>query len=160
MKFERLGLMMIGASLLVIATTIFLLLDYQRDFQLSQIRAQGISLARVLQMDLSQHGETNTGEMTSQFTYDMNTLVVALRNLFTRATVEPLKMAACLIGAGIICWRLLLVSLILAPVEAINCASVASPPGLSLITAVKRHMRPSATNPGSRFGMSWEPIIT
>jgi two-component system sensor histidine kinase VicK len=48
MKFERLGLMMIGASLLVIATIIFLFLNHQRDSQVSQIRAQGISLARVL----------------------------------------------------------------------------------------------------------------
>lgn len=48
MKFERLGLMMIGASLLVIATIIFLFLDYQRESHLAQVRAQGISLARVL----------------------------------------------------------------------------------------------------------------
>src|SRR6185295_8815215 len=31
---------------------------------------------------------------------------------------EPLKMAACLIGAGLICWRLLLFSLIVAPLAA------------------------------------------
>ena len=71
--------------------------------------------ARVLDMDLSQLGASSTGDLTSRFTYDVDTLAVSLRTLFCRATVEPLKMLACLIGAGIVCWRLLLFSLIMAP---------------------------------------------
>jgi len=81
---------------------------------------------RALEMDLSQLGETGAGEITSQFTFDMNTLVVALRNLFGRATVEPLKMVACLVGAGLICWRLLILCLILAPPAAFLIRQLAS----------------------------------
>ena len=45
---ERLGLVMIVASLLVMGVVLFLLFDYQLETRLSQTRSQGIGLARVL----------------------------------------------------------------------------------------------------------------
>ncbi|MCA9267722.1 MAG: hypothetical protein KDA41_04600, partial [Planctomycetales bacterium] len=68
-----------------------------------------------LRLDVGSLGQNNSGEMTSRFTYDLTTLGNSLRSLMGKAVLEPLKMLACLIGAGIVCWRLLLFSLLLAP---------------------------------------------
>ena len=54
-RTERPGLTVVCASLAVIALIIALLLDYQRDAKMTQIRAQGISITRVLSgMSLAQ----------------------------------------------------------------------------------------------------------
>ncbi len=45
---ERLGLVMIIASLMVMGVVLFLLFDYQLETRLSQTRSQGVGLARVL----------------------------------------------------------------------------------------------------------------
>lgn len=71
---------------------------------------------RTLRMDLSAFDEQGTADLMSRFTYDMQCVTDGLVALFGKMIREPLKMAACLIGAGLICWRLLLLSVILAPV--------------------------------------------
>lgn len=48
MKSERIGLMMVVASLVAIALVIGLFLIYQRDMRLGQVRVQGVSLVRLL----------------------------------------------------------------------------------------------------------------
>ncbi|MCE9556585.1 MAG: ABC transporter ATP-binding protein/permease [Planctomycetes bacterium] len=70
---------------------------------------------RTLRMDMGTFNERGTHELMSRFTYDMDQLGNGLGILFGKALREPLKMAACLIGAGFICWRLLLLSLVVAP---------------------------------------------
>ncbi|MEZ6117449.1 MAG: ABC transporter ATP-binding protein [Pirellulaceae bacterium] len=60
--------------------------------------------------------DKKTSGFVSEFNTDINCLTTGLRNLFGSAVREPLKMIACLIGASIISWRLLLFSLILSPV--------------------------------------------
>jgi len=70
---------------------------------------------RTLRMDLSAFNERGTHELMSRFTYDMDQLGNGLGILFGKALREPLKMTACLVGAGFICWRLLILSLLVAP---------------------------------------------
>ncbi|HPM83513.1 MAG TPA: ABC transporter ATP-binding protein, partial [Candidatus Anammoximicrobium sp.] len=53
--------------------------------------------------------------MMSRFNVDLGYLSTGLSTLFGRAILEPLKGLACLIGAAFVCWRLLLFSLLLAP---------------------------------------------
>ncbi len=72
-----------------------------------------------LRMDLSSFNVDGSADLMSRFTYDMENLSAGLRNLFGKATREPLKMLACFIGAGWICWRLLVLSLIVAPLAAL-----------------------------------------
>ncbi len=69
----------------------------------------------MLQMDLGEFGEQRTGTMMSRFHVDLGCLAHGLNLLFGRAVLEPLKALACLIGAAFVCWRLLLFSLLLAP---------------------------------------------
>ena len=52
----------------------------------------------------------------SRFTYDMESLSQGLKLLCSSAMLEPFKMVACLAGAAFVSWRLLLFSLIVAPV--------------------------------------------
>ncbi len=78
-----------------------------------------------LRMDLAQFSEDGSSDLMSRFTYDMESLSNGLENLFGKAVREPLKMIVCLIGAGIICWRLLVFSLIIAPLCAVLVSKLA-----------------------------------
>jgi ATP-binding cassette, subfamily B, bacterial MsbA len=73
---------------------------------------------RTLKMDLASFRNEGTSDLMSRFTFDMETLTTGLNILFGKLIREPIKAAACLIGAGLICWRLLLLSLVIAPIAA------------------------------------------
>lgn len=70
---------------------------------------------QALQVDLQQFHGGDSGQLMSRLTFDLEQVTVGLRMLFGRTLREPLKMVACLLGAAFICWRLLLLSLLLAP---------------------------------------------
>lgn len=70
---------------------------------------------QALRLDLTAFGEERTSGMLSRFNTDIRYTTGGMRNLFGSAVREPLKMIACLIGASIISWRLLVFSLFLAP---------------------------------------------
>jgi len=69
----------------------------------------------LLRMDLGEFGEQRTGTIMSRFNVDLGYLSSGLNCLLGRAILEPLKGLACLLGAAFVCWRLLLFSLLLAP---------------------------------------------
>ncbi len=71
---------------------------------------------RTLRMDLASFNNQGTSDLMSRFTYDMEAVNEGVTILFGKLVREPLKGIACLIGAGYICWRLLLLSLIVAPI--------------------------------------------
>ena len=52
----------------------------------------------------------------SRFTNDMSQVAGGLDSLFGKLVREPLKMFACLVGAALISWRLLLLTLFVVPV--------------------------------------------
>ncbi len=70
---------------------------------------------RTLHLDLSSFGEHARGDLMNRFTSDMNALAAGIETLFGRAVREPLKMVACLVGAALVSWRLLLLSLVVVP---------------------------------------------
>ncbi len=70
---------------------------------------------RTLKLELSTLSDDRSSNMLARFTNDMNHIQHGLFMLLGRVMLEPLKMVACLIGAAFICWRLLLVSLLVAP---------------------------------------------
>lgn len=71
-----------------------------------------------LRMDLASFHNEGTSDLMSRFTYDMESLSNGLNSLFGRLVREPLKAIVCLTGAAFVCWRLLIFSLIIAPVAA------------------------------------------
>ncbi len=72
--------------------------------------------AKMLQLDMRTFSREGCGELMSRFTYDLEMITRGYQALLGKAIREPLKMLACLIGAALICWRLLVFSLVLAPV--------------------------------------------
>jgi len=74
---------------------------------------------RTLRMDLAAFNDSGTADLMSRFTHDVQHLSAGLALLFGKIIREPLKMTACLIGAAWICGRLLLLSLLVAPVAAL-----------------------------------------
>ena len=71
---------------------------------------------QTLRIDLQRFHGGDSGQLMSRLTYDLEQITIGLRMLFGRTLREPLKMIACLVGAAFICWRLLVLSLLLAPV--------------------------------------------
>ena len=70
---------------------------------------------RTLRMDVTTFSREGISDLMSRFTHDMNNVAVGLNTVFGKLVREPLKMVACLIGAAVICWRLLILSLVIAP---------------------------------------------
>ena len=93
-----------------------------------------------LRMDLSEFGEQRTGTIMSRFNVDLGYLSRGLSCLLGRAVLEPLKGLACLIGAAFVCWRLLVFSLLLAPLAAFLIRTLAG----SIKRANRRAMEENA----------------
>ncbi|HEX5102503.1 MAG TPA: ABC transporter ATP-binding protein [Pirellulaceae bacterium] len=84
---------------------------------------------RVLRCDMRLFSQRSTGQLWPRFIEDIPHVAHGITTVFGRAIGEPLKIFACLVGAGLISWRLLLVSLVLAP------------PAMLLIGALSRSLR-------------------
>jgi len=73
---------------------------------------------RTLRMDLARFSSEGTSDLMNRFTSDMESLAGGLNELLGKLVREPLKMLSCLIGAAFISWRLLVISLLVAPLAA------------------------------------------
>ncbi len=73
---------------------------------------------RTLRLDLASFNESGTSDLLSRFTNDAENVAGGIQTLFGRAVREPLKMIGCLAVAAYICWQLLLLSMIVAPLAA------------------------------------------
>jgi ATP-binding cassette subfamily B protein/subfamily B ATP-binding cassette protein MsbA len=115
-------LVMLGALLLgTIVKEFFLIANAILVARISELATFDLRqefYSRMLQMDLATLGKNTQGDLTNRFTGDIGSVSQGLQTLFGRAVREPLKMIACLIGAGMVCWRLLVVSLLIAPLAA------------------------------------------
>ncbi|WP_164102141.1 ABC transporter ATP-binding protein [Candidatus Laterigemmans baculatus] len=79
---------------------------------------------RALRQDLEHFGETGSSQLTSRLTGDINDLAMGVSVMLGRMVREPLKMIVCLIGAGVVCWRLLLVTFIISPIVGLAIGSL------------------------------------
>jgi len=95
---------------------------------------------KVLAMDQAVIDRKGTGALMTQFSHSINFVTGGLRVFYGKSVREPLKMAACLIGAALVSWRLLLLSITVAPV------------GAFLVYYLAKRMRDSAR--GEIGGMS------
>ena len=74
---------------------------------------------RTLRLDLGTFNQEGSSDLMSRFTHDATNIGNGVETFFGKLVREPLKMIACLIGAAFVCWRLLLLSLIVAPLAAL-----------------------------------------
>ena len=80
---------------------------------------------RTLRLDLVSFNESATSDLLSRFTHDVDNVGAGIQTLFGRAVREPLKMISCVAVAAYICWQLLLLSLIVAPLAGFLVALLA-----------------------------------
>jgi subfamily B ATP-binding cassette protein MsbA len=106
----------------LIAATIVKLIALMMNLMLVQDISQRIGTEirelfyrRALRQDLEHFGDVGSSGLTSRLTGDVNDLTMGVSIVLGRLIREPLKAAVCLIGAGIICWRLLILTFIVAP---------------------------------------------
>lgn len=69
-----------------------------------------------MHMDRAAYGTYGTSGFTANITHTTDMLTNGLMSTLGAALREPLKVISCLLGAGLICWRLLLMSVLVAPV--------------------------------------------
>ena len=97
-------------------TTSLFLVDRVAQLVVFDLRKQ--FYRRTLRLDLASFNETGTSDLLSRFTYDVENVAGGIQTLLGRAVREPLKMIGCLAVAAYICWQLLLLSMIIAPLAA------------------------------------------
>ncbi|HEX4149700.1 MAG TPA: ABC transporter transmembrane domain-containing protein, partial [Pirellulales bacterium] len=83
--------------------------------QLATMRLRNIFYRRTLAMEIARFGNDGTSDLMNRFTSDMESLAAGMNELFGKLVREPLKMIVCLFGAAMVCWRLLFLSLVIAP---------------------------------------------
>ncbi len=70
-----------------------------------------------LKMEVNEIGDVNgTGDLISRIRGETSSISRAITTLFGKTLREPLKMAACMAGAALVNWRLLILSLVVVPV--------------------------------------------
>ena len=102
---------------LVALTANLLLVQYVSERTAIDLRAQ--FFRKALHLDLDSFGENGSADLTSRLTNDIAHVSAGVTVLLGRLVREPLKMAVCLGGAMFVCWRLLLLVMIVTPVVAL-----------------------------------------
>ena len=120
-RFQTLALLIGALVISTLVKNLFLMANTMVTARLSYLgtfELQQAFFARTLRMDMATFSNEGTADLMSRFTYDVQQLVNGLKALFGKLIVEPLKMIACLVCAAVICWRLLVLSLVIAPLAA------------------------------------------
>ena len=116
--FQTIVLIVVVVVIGTLLKDVFLVLDAILVDRLTNLAAMELRkkfFRRTLRMELASFSANKTAELTARFTADMDSLHGGIQTLLGRAIREPLKMLACFAGAGWVCWRLLIVSLLVAP---------------------------------------------
>ena len=74
---------------------------------------------QLLRLDLSEFSEKGRGELMTRCTTDLENLGYGVQVVFGQAVREPLKMFACFVGAAWFNWRLLLITITVAPLAVV-----------------------------------------
>lgn len=73
----------------------------------------------LIEMDIPRSKQQRTGKLISRITNEIGKVVNGVTTLVGQSVREPMKMIVCLIGAAVISWRLLLLTLIITPLAAL-----------------------------------------
>jgi len=80
---------------------------------------------RTLDMELAAFGTRGTGDLINRIRGETGLIGNAINTLLGKTIREPMKMAACLTGAALVNWRLLLLSVAICPIAAFVMLRVA-----------------------------------
>jgi ATP-binding cassette subfamily B protein/subfamily B ATP-binding cassette protein MsbA len=141
--FQTLTLFIGVLLVLTLVKILFLMANTVMVSRLSNLGSLGLRrqfFRRTLNMDVATFNNDGTSDLMSRFTHDTEAVTGGLDALFGRVIREPLKMVVCLVGAAWICWQLLVLSLILAPIGSFLTRQLA----MSLKRANRRAMEEMA----------------
>jgi subfamily B ATP-binding cassette protein MsbA len=71
--------------------------------------------SQVLRLDMANFTETGRGDLMNRCTTDLNSVSQGVQRLFGQAMLEPLEIVVCVSIAAWVSWRLLLLTLVIAP---------------------------------------------
>jgi subfamily B ATP-binding cassette protein MsbA len=106
------------ATLIKDAMLVGNMLLVERLTQLAMFDLRNKLFRKTLKMELAHFGDGHSSHIMHRVNSDVNCAFNGVNALCGRLILEPLKMIACLVGAAIICWKLLVVSLLVAPLAA------------------------------------------
>ena len=118
------GALAVFIGILVVATLIkdvllvgnLMLVERLTQLAMFDLRKQLVR--KTMKMEMAHFGREHSSQIMHHLTSDLNCAVQGVNVVCGRMILEPLKMLACLIGAALICWKLLVLSLIVAPLAA------------------------------------------
>jgi ATP-binding cassette, subfamily B, bacterial MsbA len=90
----------------------------ERLTQLAMFDLRNQMFRKTLRMEMAHFGEGHSSHIMHRISSDVSCAFGGVNVLCGRMILEPLKMLACLVGAALICWKLLIVSLFVAPLAA------------------------------------------
>ncbi|HMC11981.1 MAG TPA: ABC transporter ATP-binding protein, partial [Pirellulaceae bacterium] len=108
----------IAATLLKDAMLVGQLVLVERLTQLAMLDLRNQLFRKTLQMEMAHFGAGHSSHIMHRISSDVTCAFNGVNALCGRLILEPLKMATCLTLAAIICWKLLIVSLLVAPLAA------------------------------------------
>ena len=112
------GVLIGGTAIKLVALMInMLLVQYVAEKTSVDLRA--IFFRKALSLDLDSFGENGSAALTARLTNDIAHASAGVTVLLGRLIREPLKMIVCLVGAIFVCWRLLLLVMIVTPLVAL-----------------------------------------
>jgi ATP-binding cassette, subfamily B, bacterial MsbA len=80
---------------------------------------------KTLQLELQAIGKKGTGDLVGRIRGETGAIGSAITTLFGKTLREPLKMIACLTGAALVNWRLLVLSMLVCPLALVVMFSLA-----------------------------------
>lgn len=111
--------LLIGGTAVKLVALMFNLLLVQYVAEKTAVELRSIFFRKALSLDLDSFGENGSAELTARLTNDISHVGAGVSVLLGRLVREPLKMAVCLGGAMFVCWRLLLLVMIVTPLLAL-----------------------------------------
>jgi ATP-binding cassette subfamily B protein/subfamily B ATP-binding cassette protein MsbA len=90
----------------------------ERMTQLAMLDLRNQMFRKTLDMEMAHVGQGHSSDVMHRINGDVNCAFTGVSAVCGRFILEPLKMLACLLGAAWICWKLLVVSLLVAPLAA------------------------------------------
>ena len=86
--------------------------------QRTMLDIQNVLFRKSMQMELGELGVKGTGDLVGRIRGETGAIAKAITTLFGKVLREPLKMFACIAGAAMVNWRLLLFCMTIVPVAA------------------------------------------
>jgi subfamily B ATP-binding cassette protein MsbA len=108
----------ITATLLKDVMLVANLVLVERLSQLAMLDMRNRLFRKTLQMEMAHFGDGHSTHIMHRISSDVNCAFSGVNVVCGRMILEPLKMVVCLVGAAVICWKLLVVSLLVAPAAA------------------------------------------